>query len=284
MEELIKIIKENTNLKNPIILNKLYGGMSNNNYLFKNNNILYTIRIPGKDSEKFVNRKIEEDVLNKIKELDLNNETIYYDYKSGIRIAKYIKGENLVNLNILDHLNEVCELLKKIHNSNIKLTNDYDKINRLNKYELYINNQEKEYYEYKKEYLKIFDKFKNIEKKVTHGDLQPSNIIYSDNNKIHVLDWEFTSLNDPYYDISCFGNNDFKYALLLLELYLNRKPNNEDLKRLLENRIYQCLQWYNVALYKDKINLSKDLNLNFLEISKYYLNLCKHFLEEYNKL
>lgn len=91
-------------------------------------------------------------------------------------------------------------------------------------------------------------------------------------------------MNDPIYDIACYGNAGFDKALSLLEAYVGRKPNKEELQRLYFHRAFQCMQWYNVAIFKDRIGLSKDLNLDFNDIALFFFNMAKDLIDSYEEL
>ena len=72
-------------------------------------------------------------------------------------------------------------------------------------------------------------------------------------------------------------------ALKFLPVYLGREPQAEESRRLYLWRAFQCLQWHNVALYKDLIGLSKDLGLDFNMIAAAYLTKAEQFLSGANQ-
>ena len=139
------LIKETTssvlNIKeNQIeIKHRLMGGMSNFTYVIKADEETYTFRIPGKNAEQFVNRTVEKANIERIKPLGLNNETVYLDIDSGIKIAKYIEGVPLSEKNPLDYLEDAAKLLKSIHTSSIKSDYPYAPFDRLETYERYLD-------------------------------------------------------------------------------------------------------------------------------------------------
>ncbi|MFW5892655.1 MAG: phosphotransferase [Bacillota bacterium] len=254
---------------------RLMGGMSNYTYVITVDGEKYTFRIPGKNAEKFVDRDVEAYHIDLERPLGLNNETVYLDRDSGIKIAKYIEGEPLHLKKPFDYLKEAADVLHTIHDSGIVSKHPYAPFERLEKYEGHLDQfdytHEERYYELKatlKAHKPFLDRF---EKTFTHGDAQISNFVVRE-DEIRLMDWEFTGQNDPYYDIACFGNNDFDHAVALLPIYLRRTPRHEDFKRLYLWRTYQCLQWHNVALYKDKIGLSKELAVDFDFVARLYLD------------
>ncbi len=278
-----KIIKKqasaffNVNEEDIIIVERLLGGRSNLMYLFKlaSDNTLYTFRIPGKNSEEFVDRNVELSNLNTVKPLSLNSDVLFFDIKTGYKISKFVQGECLTNLDITAHLKDVANLLHKLHDAPIKCVNDYAPFGRLAQYEnlmckLNYKEDRSEYLKIKNDFLKHKDFLEDDTLTVCHGDSQTDNIIISKNNDIYLLDWEFTGNNYAFYDIACFGDKDFNNALNLLEAYLGRKPQNDELKRLYLWRTFQCLQWHNVALYKHLIGLSEELKVDFKFFSDLY--------------
>lgn len=263
---------------------RLMGGMSNYTYVIKIKEELYTFRIPGKNAEKFVDREIEAHHIALVEELDLNNETIYLDIDQGFKIAKYIEGQPLSELNPLDYLQEASDVLHKIHESGLVSDYDYDPLGRLQKYEGYTfeyDHKHSERYEtLKSRFLSLKDTYMDPTRyTLSHGDSQISNFVKTDKDGLKLMDWEFTGNNDPFYDIACFGNNDFDHALALLPVYLGREATIQEQNRLYFYRSFQCLQWHNVALYKEFIGLSVDLGVDFLFVANLYLDKAERFLD-----
>jgi len=257
------------------LIERLMGGMSNFTYIVNVNDTLYTFRIPGKNADKFVDRTVEQYHIELIESLELNNDTIYLDVESGIKIAKYIKGKPLHELSPHDHLEDAAKALKTIHNSSIHSKYDYAPFERLTQYEDYnkaFNHEHSErYYKAKETLLSYRDFLDQFDKTLCHGDSQISNFVVTTDG-IRLMDWEFTGNNDPFYDIACFGNANFDHAVALLPVYLNRTPRSEDYNRLYLWRIFQTLQWHNVALYKEYIGLSEDLHVDFKKVASLYLD------------
>jgi thiamine kinase-like enzyme len=263
---------------------RLMGGMSNFTYVVEISGKLYTFRIPGKNAEKFVDRTVEKHNIGLIEDLGLNNKTVYFEVETGYKIAEYIDGTPLHELDPLQFLNQASDILHKIHESGKVSDYDYDPLGRLKLYERYLKeynfNHSERYLELKEKFLSYKDKYMDKSKLVlSHGDSQISNFVDT-NNGLRLMDWEFTGNNDPYYDIACFGNNDFNHALELLPVYLKRTPTIEEYNRLYFFRAFQTLQWHNVALYKEFIGLSIDLGVDFMFIAGLYLDKAEKFLSE----
>lgn len=271
--------------KDSVIKERLLGGMSNYTYVVQNEGRKYTVRIPGENSEYFTDRYEEELGLKIFKELKITNDTIYFE-NDGIKISSYIEGYSLNETNDRNY-EEVSLLLKKVHRDDIKCDIIYNPFNRLERYENYIASCREEL-SFKKlflDYDKVrtnFNKYKNylesIKKVFCHNDSQPSNFIKT-NDGLIIVDFEFIGYNDYLYDIACYGNIDFNDALKLFDIYESEKTNDK-YQRLYLWRTFQCLQWFNVALFKHMIGLSEKLKLDFLSIAKFYLSSAKTFLSK----
>ncbi len=105
------------------------------------------------------------------------------------------------------------------------------------------------------------------------------NFILSD-NRLYLVDWEFSGNNDPIYDIACFGNDSFDEALQLLEEYYEYASPKE-YQRLYAWRMFQCLQWHLVAKYKHEVGLSEELVLDFDFFANEYLSQAKELFQGY---
>ncbi|MFA5692063.1 MAG: choline/ethanolamine kinase family protein [Acholeplasmataceae bacterium] len=254
------------------IIKRFMGGMSNYTYLVKVKDTNYVIRKIGDKGLPIINPKTEKDHLETIEPLNISSHFIYLNPENGDKITSYIKGEALSNDFINEDFKKVADILKKLHQSNLP-GHDYELEKRLNHYEsLLTNKPTNKYYSLKDYWFKLYSlKYKESPKVLCHGDAQRSNFVKDPNGKIHLLDWEFTGLNDLYFDIASFGNIDFNDSIILLEKYLNKKPTKDEINKVRFYRMYQVLQWHIVAKYKEEEGLSEKLHLDFAKISNNYL-------------
>ncbi|MBR5910675.1 MAG: phosphotransferase [Bacteroidales bacterium] len=271
---------------NSKIVKRLEGGMSNYTYVVECEGKNYTYRVPGKFAEKFVNRVEEWENIQEVNRLGLNNITEYVEIRSGEKLAEYVEGTIMSTTDVVSYNKMSVAALKKIHGSDLKFR-DYNAFGRLDTYQNYCLEMgftfPQEYLDLRKKLETIRDAHANVPKVPCHCDYQPTNLVIS-GEKLYVLDWEFAGMNDPFYDIACYGNAGFDKALALLEEYVGRKPNKEELQRLYFHRAFQCLQWFNVAIFKDRVGLSKDLNMDFNAVALFFLNMAKDLLENYDNL
>jgi thiamine kinase-like enzyme len=254
---------------------RLLGGMSHLTYVIEIANTLYTYRIIGKDGNLFVSRESEFENLKRIEDLHINNETVYFDVKTGEKAAKYVEGTVLSTIDYHPYLNDVAQTLKKLHHSDIMPESDYGLIERLNLYETYTDIRSDLYLDLKEKWVNIYlNERLHMPKVFCHNDAQRSNIVIA-KDQIYLLDWEFAGLNEFYYDIASFGNVKFEDALELLDVYLEKKATKKEQDMVRFYRMFQALQWHQVALRKEMVGLSKVLHFDFKALSIKYLKLAE---------
>ena len=268
------------------IVKRLEGGMSNYTYVVESQGKKYTYRVPGKFAEKFVDRDDELLNLREIDQLGLSNVTTYVEVRSGEKLAEYVEGTIMSETDVVSYNQMSVAALKKIHSSKVHFK-DYNAFGRLDDDERYCRETG---FSHPDEYLALRHKLDEMRRTHAavpqvpcHCDYQPTNLVIQ-GEKLFVLDWEFAGMNDPFYDIACYGNAGFDKALSLLDAYLGRKANKEELQRLYFHRAFQCLQWYNVAIFKDRVGLSKDLNMDFNQVALMFLGMAKDLIENYENL
>lgn len=283
IREIENKVREVLGAKEVAVDHRLLGGMSNYTYVVIADGARYTFRVPGEYAEYFVDRELEKANLALMEKLGITNETVYLDTESGIKIARYVEGSPLSTLDSTQYpYKEAAEILKIIHESPLRSPADYDPFTRLARYEGYVRNLD---YVHPKHYDKLKEEFFNYrsyleaqERVLTHGDSQPSNFVYTGTGLV-VVDFEFCGNNDPIYDIACFANKVYEEGLNLLYAYFD-KPSFEELKRFHLWRGFQCLQWYNVAIFKDLKGMSATLKIDFNRVAAHYLELVAFYLEK----
>ena len=262
------------------IVMRLEGGMSNYTYVIEALGKKYTYRVPGKFAEKFVDRIDEWHNIQEVEPLGINNVTTYVEILSGEKLAEYVEGTIMSTTDIISYNEMSVKALKSIHNSKMQFK-DYDAFGRLDTYERYCHEMG---FSHPEKYTQLRTRLEEMRKAYVavpmvpcHCDYQPTNLVIS-GEKLYVLDWEYAGMNDPFYDIACYGNAGFDKALSLLESYVGHQPTKEELQRLKFHRAFQCLQWFNVAIFKDRVGLSKDLNMDFNAVAFMFLGMAEELI------
>ena len=231
-------------------------GMTNKSFGFAVNGNNYIFRLPGEGTEKLINRKQEWEAYSAIKDLNISDEVIFFDEKTGYKICKYYNARNTDARN-RDELEKSMEILRKIHNSKLKLNHSFDIEKEINKYlklckgrkaVRYSDNDET----YKKiNYLISLVKDMKVPDVLCHIYSNPDNYILLNDGTVKIIDWEYSGMCDPIMDISMYSIYSY-YSKSemdeLLKIYLQREPDRNETKRLY---IYAALGGYLWALWTD---------------------------------
>jgi thiamine kinase-like enzyme len=237
------------------------GGLTNYNYIMNIKGADYIIRQPGGMTNQIIDRGTEK-VNNSIaSELGLNSECVYFDEISGIKISAYIKNSKNVAVSnpcSSENLRAVASLLKKTHSSTKHFPNFFDWKTELNKYEHIVKELNGDFffdYDVLKEKLIDFvDKnIKNTCYLPCHNDTVPENFILNDRGKAYLIDWEYSGMNDPSWDIAAYilesKLTEESINFLLLDYY-GQIPVPEEVLKIKGYMLAQDLLWTVWALIR----------------------------------
>lgn len=93
-----------------------------------------------------------------------------------------------------------------------------------------------------------------------HGDLNPRNIILTDDN-VYFIDWAETNRDDPFYDLTYFALKlDYspEEEFIFLSSYLERIPTESEMKRYALNKKLHQAFWCLTNLYLADYQLKKN--------------------------
>ncbi len=245
---------------------EVLGGMTNKNYLITINRKKYVLRIPGVGTENIINRYSEKINAKYSSLIGIDKELIYFNAETGIKISEYIEKAETLNPETskkIENMRLTSGLLKKLHISNIHFENKFDVFNEINKYENLLKNKEvlhNKYSNYEEVKIKIFKlKQKLLENgyKIVacHNDTVPENFIKNTKEEIFLIDWEYSGMNDPMWDLAAHSleSNFSKYEEdLFLKFYFDDKINKEDVFRIKIYKILQDFLWSIWTILKEE--------------------------------
>ena len=183
------------------------GGMTNQNYLVKTTNKQYIVKFFGKGTEKLINRQDEKYNLELLKDLDLDVKNYLFDIEAGIKVNEYIESAiTLDATSIKTKFDKIAPILQTIHASGKELRGEFAPFEEIKKYESLIE-EKIPYANYETVREKIFSLEKRladlgVDRKSCHIDLVPENFIESPQGRLYLIDWEYSSMNDPMWDLA----------------------------------------------------------------------------------
>ena len=235
------------------------GGMTNQNYLVKTTNKQYIVKFFGKGTEKLINRQDEKYNLELLKDLDLDVKNYLFDIEVGFKVNEYIESAiTLDSTTIKTKFDEIAPILQTIHASGKELRGEFAPFEEIKKYESLIE-EKIPYANYEAVREEVFSLEKRladlgVDRKSCHIDLVPENFIESPQGRLYLIDWEYSSMNDPMWDL----------AALFLESEFTRQEEEDFLSHYESEQtpvsrekiaIYKILQdaiWSLWTVYKEE--------------------------------
>ncbi|NIB96780.1 phosphotransferase [Streptococcus pseudopneumoniae] len=183
------------------------GGMTNQNYLVKTTNKQYIVKFFGKGTEKLINRQDEKYNLELLKDLDLDVKNYLFDIEAGIKVNEYIESAiTFDSTTIKTKFDKIAPILQTIHASGKELRGEFAPFEEIKKYESLIE-EKIPYANYETVREEVFSLEKRlvdlgVDRKSCHIDLVPENFIESPQGRLYLIDWEYSSMNDPMWDLA----------------------------------------------------------------------------------
>ena len=289
MKKIIKQKIEKLLYKEEEIVNvERLGGMTNNNYLVETTNRKFIVKFFGKGTDKLINRIEEKNNLEKLRDLELDVENYIFDINEGIKVNEYIENATTFDAHYIKTKNkEVAEILQKVHGSGKELEGEFKIFDEIKKYEDLIQGEIKYAY-YDKIRDKVFGLQSHLEeigidRKSCHIDLVPENFIEDENGRVYLIDWEYSSMNDPMWDLAALfiesnyrkseEGDFFKYY------YSEKTPVS--IAKIMIYKILQDFLWSLWTIYKE------EQGAEFGSYGQDRYNRClknlKEYIESYEK-
>ena len=235
------------------------GGMTNQNYLVKTTNKQYIVKFFGKGTEKLINRQDEKYNLELLKDLDLDVKNYLFDIVAGIKVNEYIESAiTLDSTSIKTKFDKIAPILQTIHSSGKELRGEFAPFEEIKKYESLIE-EKIPYANYEAVRKEVFSLEKRladlgVDRKSCHIDLVPENFIESPQGRLYLIDWEYSSMNDPMWDLAAlFLESEF--SLQEEEAFLSRYESDQTPASREKIAIYKILQdtiWSLWTVYKEE--------------------------------
>lgn len=187
-------------------------GMTNHSYKFSYDNTKYLARVPGENTDTYINRKIEGEILEKLKPYNIIEDIVYFDKKNGYKISKFFENARSLDINNKKELKKSMALYKKFHLLGIEVDANCSLSYKVKEYINIIKNKNI-YVPYEdfdnvvneaREIKKYLDEVDTV-KTLTHGDPNPNNILVV-NGELKMIDFEYGGMANPLSDIALFGD------------------------------------------------------------------------------
>ena len=226
------------------------GGMSNKNFKVTKGKLEYVLRVPGNGSEGMVVRSNEEQNSRQACKMGINPPIRYFNAKTGIKLADFVKNAETLNGATIQRpssMKKIVKIFQTLHHSHVRFGNEFNVFNEIRNYERLLeecNGTMYEGYEDQREKVLRLEDYLNklgVSIKPCHNDLVAENFLKAEDGTIYLIDWEYSGMNDPMWDIAAlFLENNFSEENqdYFLSHYFNGKEPENARKKIF---VYQIL-------------------------------------------
>jgi thiamine kinase-like enzyme len=236
IESIIKTIPILSKLPFETLEIKKLSGLSNKNYLISIQEKQYVLRVPRQSTNKFIDRDNEEYNAKIAQQLGIAPNCLWRGEgdQEGISITEFIKNTNPIEPDNQETIDAFAKTLISLQRSKKPFKSTLDNKNiatRLKQYfELCSTNQKNIL---KADYSKALSLLEtplcNRPTVPSHVDLIIENILQQD-DKIWLIDWEYSAMASPLWDIAIFCNSaelDSSRSEELLKQVLDNSHDND---------------------------------------------------------
>ena len=185
------------------------GGLTNKNYKLVMGDEVLVLRLPGRGTGRFINRSHERANHFAAARAGYTPPALYFNQFTGVKVSNFLHEARVLtpaSAALPENYLQVAELLKNFHNTAIKFANNFNGFAMAKVYERVARSRFEPFYTGFKDVQILFRSLERLYKKLAvplracHNDLVPENILILD-NRIQLIDWEYSGMNDPAWDI-----------------------------------------------------------------------------------
>lgn len=206
----LKVIFPNEQIENEVKISQI-GGMSNKNFKVTKGLYEYVLRVPGIGAEGMVVRSNEEQNSLQACKMGINPPIRYFNSETGIKLADFVKNAETLNgatIQRPSNMKKIANIFRTLHHSHVRFGNEFNVFKEILNYEYLLEKAEgKMYSGYEPIRKKVFqlEDYLNqlgVSVKPCHNDLVAENFLKAEDGTIYLIDWEYSGMNDPMWDIA----------------------------------------------------------------------------------
>ena len=189
------------------------GGLTNTNYDVRLKQGRYILRLPGRMTESLINRETEKHNAQLASDMGFNCKLVYCNAETGVKISEYIDHAETLSFRtarLEENIRLVADILSRLHHSDMALENVFNPFDEALWYEALLEQEHahmyKGYHQLRAQVLAIRDRLYQMgyDQRPCHNDLLASNLVKNGNGRLYLIDWEYSGINDPMFDVAAF--------------------------------------------------------------------------------
>ena len=235
-------------------------GLTNTSFKFSVLGERYVYRHPGKGTEDYINRNSEAASMEIAKKLGIDNTYIYMDEK-GWKISYYIDGARNLDYHNKEDVSQALRYLKLLHSSKETTEYKFDIWNQIDSFLHLLAEEQRDDFEDMNDLVHLIEKLKielsnDQEYCLCHCDSYDPNFLIDKQNKMYLIDWEYSGMSHPAVDLGTFiACSDYKIeeAIEIIKEYLGESYTPDKLRIYLGYTAVISFYWFLWALHQDSL-------------------------------
>lgn len=236
-------------------------GLTNSSFKFIVNGSEYVYRHPGRGTEKYIDRKSEAFSMKIASELGLDDTFIRMDEEKGWKISKFISNARELDYHDQSQVSKALAIMRTLHGAAVLSPYEFDIWKKTERFVELLRNTEKSDYE---DFDKLYQMIVRVKDAVAsdpysvhclcHNDCYSPNFLLDEQDKMYLIDWEYSGNDDPASDLGtfiCCSDYTYEEALDTIEQYLQHKPEQMELGHYIGYIAIASYYWYIWALYQE---------------------------------
>jgi thiamine kinase-like enzyme len=184
-------------------------GLTNTNYAVTVNGERFVLRVSGQNTACLgINRDHEVEILTLVSDAGIGAQVAYYQLPEGHLVTRYINGRHLSleEYRTPENIARIVKTVKRLHELPLESA-DFSPFHRV---ESYARQAHEMQVPFPHDFQKMLEKMRAIKReqaqdpfqwrRFCHNDLFFVNVL--DDGNIRLIDWEFSGVNDIYYDLA----------------------------------------------------------------------------------
>jgi thiamine kinase-like enzyme len=186
------------------------GSLTNHSYKLTIGMKAYVLRLPGEDTFEYIDRRVEEHNGRITASIGINAEILHFDTEDGVMLSRFIEGVPMNGESFEgDRMapSRAAQVLRQVHCLGPVFRSRFDVFSKITGYLeiLYRLRMPPPKYYYKLEReaqaVRRVLQASPVGLAPCHNDPWPGNFVRDSGGRLHLIDWEFSGMNDPMWDL-----------------------------------------------------------------------------------
>src|SRR5829696_8039505 len=186
------------------------GSLTNLSYKLTTSMGNYVLRLPGEDTFDYIDRRAEEHNGRITASVGVNAEILHVDVEDGTMLSRFIGGVPMDGQSFeRDPMApaRAALVLRRVHRLGPVFESRFDVFSMIRGYLKILHKLRmpppQDYYEVRREVQAVRRVLQasSVELAPCHNDPWPGNFVVDFEGRLHLIDWEFSGMNDPMWDL-----------------------------------------------------------------------------------